>query len=533
MSALLQQARAALDAGNAQAALQAAQAAARANPNDANAHYLCAAALRMAGRSGDALAILDRLNRALPDQPDLINMAGLCRRDMGDTAGARRDFERAAKLAPQHIPALGNLAGLLAETGPDAALAVYEKLGALQPQNPEPPALAASLCLSLRDLPGAKAWLARAEAIEADALPVRSAQAGLALAEGDAARARARLDSFLQTAGGAPAPLAVAWGRLGEACHRLQDHRAAFEAWTQANRIQRQSWEVRFAGYEGPRSLASAQRLADWFAAHDPAPAETTRLTGPAPVFQVGFPRSGTTLLEQMLDAHPGIETLEEQDAIGPVIRAIGDRPQTLARLEAMPVDEINTIRAAYWQLARPQGAPPDGRVFVDKYPMNLVWLGPLMRIFPDAKIILCLRDPRDCVLSAFQQRFAVNPEMYRTLEMADCTRLYEAAMQAGQAALASDHAVPVHTVRYEDVVADYKAVMMPLIRFLGLKWDAAIEEYRGKAETKRIKTPSAPQVVQPLYASSIGKWRSYAFALEPVQGMLAPWITRYGYETE
>lgn len=533
MSALLQQAQAALNAGHAAAALQAARAAVQAHPNDANAHYLCAAALRMAGRSGDALAILDRLNRALPDQPDLLNMAGLCRRDMGDTAGAKRDFERATGLAPQHIPALGNLAGLLADTGPEAALAVYEKLGELQPQNPEPLALAASLCLTLRDLPRAKACLARAEAIDADALVVRSAQAGLALAEGDAARARSRLDGYLTTVKGAPAQMTVAWGRLGEACHRLQDHRAAFEAWTQANRIQRQSWEVRFAGYEGPRSLASAQRLADWFAAHDPASVQPSRLTGPAPVFQVGFPRSGTTLLEQMLDAHPGIETLEEQDAIGPIIQAIGDTPERLARLSSLATDEINALRAAYWRAARSDGPPETGRVFIDKYPMNLVWLGPLMRIFPDAKIILCLRDPRDCVLSAFQQRFAVNPEMYRTLEMSDCARLYDAAMRAGQAALASGHAVPVHTVRYEDVVADFKAVMAPLIRFLGLEWDEAIEGYREKAATKRIKTPSAPQVVQPLYGSSIGKWRSYAFALEPVQGMLASWIERYGYETE
>lgn len=533
MSALLQQARAALEAGNAQAALQAAQAAVKANPNDANAHYLAAVALRMAGRAGEALKRLDLLNRKLPDQPDLVNMTGLCRRDMGDLRGAERDFERVIALHPDHAPAIGNLASLMAGPAPEKALPLYEKLAALQPQNPEPFALAAALCVRIRDIKAAKAFAARASAIAPEAWLVRSAQAAIALAGDEAGLARELLESVMASARGAPPLLATAWGRLGDACHKQKDYPAAFAAWQSANDVQRSAYDGCFAAYDGPRSLASAERLGRWFENHDPAPPDMSELRGPAPVFQVGFPRSGTTLLEQMLDAHPDIETLEEQDAIGPVIRAIGDRPQTLARLEAMPVGEINAIRAAYWQLARPQGAPPDGRVFVDKYPMNLVWLGPLMRIFPDAKIILCLRDPRDCVLSAFQQRFAVNPEMYRTLEMTDCARLYDAAMQAGQAALASDHAVPVHTVRYEDVVADYKAVMGPLIRFLGLKWDPAIEEYREKAETKRIKTPSAPQVVQPLYASSIGKWRSYAFALEPVQGMLAPWITRYGYETE
>jgi tetratricopeptide (TPR) repeat protein len=531
MSALLKQAQTALNAGNAAAALQATQAAVKANPNDANAHYLQACALRMAGRAGDALRILDFLNQRLPNQPDLINMAGLCRRDMGDVSGARRDFEQVIRLVPGHIPALGNLAGLLSDAEPEAALGIYEKLGALQPQNAEPFALAASLALSLRALGRAEAFAAKAEKIAPGAVLTRSVLAGLDLARDDAAAARQRLAGHLAGRTAPPAQLAVAWGRLGEACHRLDDFPAAFDAWSNANRIQRQDWDVRFARYDGPRSLASATRLADWFEAHDPAPVKATELEGPAPVFQVGFPRSGTTLLEQMLGAHPGIETLEEQDAIGPIIQAIGDTPTSLARLKDLPITEINAIRAAYWAQARPDGPPPDDRVFIDKYPMNLVWLGPLMRIFPDAKIIFCLRDPRDCVFSAFQQRFAVNPEMYRTLEVAECAQLYDTAMRAGQAAMAASHAVPVHSVRYEDVVADYRGVMTPLFEFLGLDWDEAVETYREKAEIKRIKTPSAPQVVKPLYASSIGKWRAYEFALEPALATLKPWVERYGYD--
>ena len=531
MTAFVQQAWSALNAGNVQGALQSAQAAVKANPNDANAHYAMAAALRMAGRAGDALKILDTLVRNIPNQADLVNMAGLCRRDMGDTAGARRDFETALAIRGDHLPALGNLAVLVSETDPDAALALYEKLAELQPANPEPLAVAASLCLTMRDPARAKTLAGKAEAISPDAILVRSVRAGIDLAEDDPVSARARLETALPGAQGHPAQLSVAWGRLAEPCHKLKDHDAAFAAWSEANAIQRRSWDVRFTGYDGPRSLASAQRLADWFAENDPAPV-TTGLKGPAPVFQVGFPRSGTTLLEQMLDAHPAIETLEEKDAIGPVIRAIGDTPDRLARLASLGADEINAVREAYWREARPDGPPGKGHVFIDKYPMNLVWLGPLMRVFPDAKVIFCLRDPRDCVFSAFQQRFAVNPEMYRTLEIGECAELYDAAMRAGQAALASDHAVPVHTVRYEDLVADYRGVMDGLLDFLGVGWDEAVAGYREKAESKRIKTPSAPQVVKPLYTGSIGKWRCYDFALEAVQGRLAAWVKEYGYET-
>ena len=485
MSALLQQAQAALNAGNAQAALQAAQAAVSANPNDANAHYLSAVALRMAGRAGEALKILDVLNQRLPDQPDLIK-----------------------------------------------AIPLFEQLARLQPQNPEPLALAASLCVRMRDHEPARDFAARAVSIAPDAWLVRSAQTAIALAEDDFDGARNLLEPVMTSARGVPAQLATAWGRLADACHNLEDYPAAFAAWQAANELQRSAWDGRFADYDGPRSLASAERLARWFENHDPEPVDASALAGPAPVFQVGFPRSGTTLLEQMLDAHPDIETLEEQDAIGPVIKAVGDRPQTLARLGKLTADEINAIRAAYWRQARPQGPPPAGRVFVDKYPMNLVWLGPLMRIFPDAKIVLCLRDPRDCVLSAFQQRFAVNPEMYRTLKIDDCARLYDAAMKAGQVALASAHAVPVHSVRYEDLIADWRGVITPLLEFLGPGWHDDVAAYREHAQGKRIKTPSAPQVVKPLYTGAIGKWSAYRFALEPALPVLAPWIDKYGYET-
>lgn len=531
MSALLQQAQAALNAGNARAALQAAQAAVSANPNDANAHYLSAVALRMAGRAGEALKILDVLNQRLPDQPDLINMAGLCRRDMGDRVGAQNDFERVVKLRPDHAPAIGNLATLLAGPAPEQAIRQFERLAALQPQNPEPLALAAALCVRTHDLDSAKTLTRRAAAIAPDAWLVRSAQAAIALAEDDAASARALLEPVMASAKGAPAQLATAWGRLADACHKLKDHEAAFAAWTAANDIQRTASSERYAQYDGPRSLASAERLARWFENHDPEPIDASALAGPAPVFQVGFPRSGTTLLEQMLDAHPDIETLEEQDAIGPVIKAVGDRPQTLARLDKLTADGINAIRAAYWRQARPQGPPPADRVFVDKYPMNLVWLGPLMRIFPDAKIVLCLRDPRDCVLSAFQQRFAVNPEMYRTLKIDDCARLYDAAMKAGQVALASAHAVPVHGVRYEDLIADWRGVITPLLEFLGPGWHDDVAAYRERAAGKTIKTPSAPQVVKPLYTGAIGKWSAYRFALEPALPVLAPWVRKHGYE--
>jgi hypothetical protein len=232
-----------------------------------------------------------------------------------------------------------------------------------------------------------------------------------------------------------------------------------------------------------------------------------------------------------MLAAHPKIATLQEQDSIMPIIEAIGDTPDTLDRLNRLTVSDINTLRAKYWQMARPNSQVGDDVIMVDKYPTNLVWLGVLGRIFPDAKIILCLRDPRDCVLSAFQQHFAINPEMYRTLTLNDCAALYDACMGAGMAALKGLPTHQVITVRYEDLVGDYEGQIREVLQHVGLGWDDAIQDYRSLARRRRITTPSASQVIQPLYKGSLGKWRRYADEMHPVLDRLDRWAIEFGYE--
>jgi tetratricopeptide (TPR) repeat protein len=519
-----------LNAGRGLDALNAAKRALQAAPNDGNAVYLMAASFRMLNRMDDAERLLNRLNQAMPQQPDILNMLGLTLRDQGRPDDARRTFDTGRRHAPARHPIWGNLALLLQDYDPDAAITLYQEMIRLDPGNIEPKAMLAAFYAVRGNVDETLALVDDVLAIDAHHLTANSARAEAMLLEKKPELARDCLRSILPSAEGPPLNLALAWRRLAKAHDALDETKDAFAAWTQANTVQRKEWSERWELYDGPRSVHSARRLSDWFTNNTPTISKQ-RLQGPAPVFQVGFPRSGTTLLENMLAAHPKIVTLQEQDSIMPIIEAIGDTPDTLCQLDRLAVSEINELRARYWEKARRDGASNSDPIMIDKYPTNLVWLGVLGRIFPDAKIILCLRDPRDCVLSAFQQHFAINPEMYRTLTLDDCANLYDACMAAGMASIKSLPKQQIITVRYDDLIADHERQIKRVLDHLALDWDDEIRNYRVQASQRRITTPSAPQVVQPLYTSSLGKWTRYATQMKPIMATLENWVNEFGYD--
>jgi hypothetical protein len=201
-----------------------------------------------------------------------------------------------------------------------------------------------------------------------------------------------------------------------------------------------------------------------------------------------------------------------------------------LASWQALPHAEIQDRRRRYWENATAALKEPlAGRVLVDKLPLNLVLLPAIARIFPDAKIIVALRDPRDAVLSAFQQRFGMNPAMAQMLELGSAARYYDAAMTLLERCR-EKLPLDMHQVRYEDVVADLEGAARGLAAFLDLPFEPAMLEFSATARRRDIATPSARQVVQPLYARSVGRWRAYAYHLSPVLPLLAPWAERFGY---
>jgi hypothetical protein len=162
--------------------------------------------------------------------------------------------------------------------------------------------------------------------------------------------------------------------------------------------------------------------------------------------------------------------------------------------------------------------------------PLNATLLPVIYRLFPQAKIVFAVRDPRDCVLSCYQQRFGMNAAMFQLLRLETAAAYYDAVM--GLVRVCRERLpLDVHEVRHEAVVGDFDAAVGALLSFLGLTWDDAVRGYAETARRRVIATPSAAQVVQPLYTSSQGKWRNYRRFLAPVLPVLDPWVAAFGYE--
>lgn len=251
----------------------------------------------------------------------------------------------------------------------------------------------------------------------------------------------------------------------------------------------------------------------------------------PVPVFMIGFPRSGTTLLDNMLDAHPSCRVLEEKATIIAVHAAIiAAGEQYPDRLRDMMPTEIEGYRRQYWETVRKFINLEDDELLVDKLPLNIIRVPLIKRILPNAKFILSVRHPCDCVLSCYMQSFAMNAAMANFLTLEDAANLYRDMMSLWQACETS-LSLDVHQVRYEDLTNDFEKELRAVVAFLGLKWDDAILEYRQRIEEKGlVTTPSYHQIGEPIYDRATARWERYREYLEPQMPTLEPFLLNFGY---
>ena len=246
----------------------------------------------------------------------------------------------------------------------------------------------------------------------------------------------------------------------------------------------------------------------------------------PAPVLLVGFPRSGTTLLDTFLMGHSDVTVLEEIEFIDPVERILGKIP-TLPERSAAELEQARQAYLAEMDLHLPK---EHGGLVVDKLPLKLLAIPYLHAMFPDLRIIFAQRHPCDCVLSCFMQAFALNNAMACFLDIGDSAEYYDAILSFWVRARET-LGLNVETVIYEKLIDDAEGSLRPVVDFLGLEWKDGLLDHRATAKARgAISTPSFDQVVQPLSDKASGRWRRYEKQLEPVLPLLLPWAERLGY---
>lgn len=499
-------------------------------PAEPNALQLLGLVRTQEGRLAEAIDLLERSRKAQHPGVHLLNNLGIAYRRARRFEQARSTLLEAVAMDPRFAPAQCNLGNVLLDLEDlPAATRAFEASIRAKPDYAEAHAAIAKIAELSHDLTAARAAAMRALTFDPQHPVANLALARVDLREDRPAVAAARLQAMTGRSIAAATNAAITHGLLGQALDRLGNFEQAFAAFTQANAIQCQIAEPSMPR-QSMMSPASVARLTDFVASSQrsiwDAGGEATR----SPTFFVGFPRSGTTLVEQILAAHPSIATMEEKDILAQAIAPSVGSSDWLTAFAALDHAQLAERRALYWRSAEPHLKGNRDGLVIDKLPLNTILLAPAHRLFPDAKIIFALRDPRDVVLSCFQQTFDMNAAMFEFLTLETAARYYDAVMRLFGGTRAK-LPLTLHMIRYEDLLADFEGETRRLLQFLEIPWAESVRSYRDNAKKRLINTPSASQVVRPLYTSARGKWRNYRAQLEPVLPLLEPWAQAFGYE--
>lgn len=506
------------------------------------------------GRLDAAAEAYDRAVAAQPDDFESWNNLGNVRVALGDPARAVDAFQAALDLRPDILPLYLNVSETLAQLERnEARRRVMRQAAELAPDDPriltelglaesalqahaeaeaawrsalrsDPLYLPAylELGLLLENLNRVDELNALIE--EAEANNMVEAELGFLKAWG--LRRQGRFEEAQPLAEAIPPTInPVRRARLiAEIADRLGQSERAFQAYALMNEMSRATR----AAPAGPSYREHVERSAalltpEWRAswreldiAREPA----------SPIFLVGFPRSGTTLLDTLLMNMPELHVLEELPVMNQVDVALGDE----ARLADLDAQEANRLRRLYFETLAEVSPPAPGKRIVDKHPLRMARMPIVNRLFPDARIIFVERHPCDVVLSCFMANFQLNQAMRSFSDLEEAARTYDAVFTAWTKAEAV-LPISVHRVRYEHMVEDLPREMRPLLDFLGLGWDEKVLDNQAAAASRgHVRTASYAQVTEPIYTRSAGRWERYRTQLAPVLPILAPWAEKMGY---
>jgi tetratricopeptide (TPR) repeat protein len=460
-------------AGRMPEAIQAWREAIALEPNRAESYHQLARELGELKLMQEALQCLDR---AIALQPD--NVAFHCTRGEAmiyqqNGEGAVAAFRQAVAVSPDSKPAWAGLGWALRLLGRfEEAEACVKRLREIDPTD----------LLSIRHVPWSGNQAQEPEEIERL----------ISVVDRPEANAEARI-----SAGFALARLFDEAGRFDE----------AFARYAAANALLRQNWPPTGERFDAERFVRSVDSLIDVNTGQHVAEAAVSGSMSELPVFIVGMPRSGTTLVEQICSSHSRIFGAGELEAV-PLIAAKLARQQGAESMQVEARRQAADAHVLYLHKLG-QGAL---RV-VDKFPDNVLLVGLIARLFPRARIVYCSRDPRDISLSCYFQRFADKAQPF-AYDLADCGRRCRAVQRLAAHWL---KLLPFHMieVNYEKLVEDLEGESRRLIEFLGLDWEPACLDFHRTERT--VATVSLWQVRQPLYKSSVGRWRNYEKHLGPL----------------
>jgi tetratricopeptide (TPR) repeat protein len=251
-----------------------------------------------------------------------------------------------------------------------------------------------------------------------------------------------------------------------------------------------------------------------------------------SPAFLVGFPRSGTTLLDTILRSNSKISVVEEQQMLSVTDSFLSQNGYSdFSEQLITPRLKLEAQKIYTKELSKHIDTTLADKVFVDKLPLNLLKAPLIHQLYPNAKFILALRHPMDTILSCWMQNFKLNRAMAIMVDMDRIVDFYCIAMETFKICR-TYYNLDVHEIRYEDLINNFQKESEAVVQFLNLNWEPEMENYQDTAIKRgRIYTPSYSQVVQPIYKEAQYRWLNYKKYLEQYLDQVEPWILEFGYD--
>jgi tetratricopeptide (TPR) repeat protein len=487
------------------------------------------------GRRADALTLFAQAIREEPNNVRAYVMAARAVAEQFEFERMDELFSQLTRRAPNHPGVhhyIGETYGLLKL--PHRAIASYERAAALPGAGPPTWMELASLHERSHRLDEAEELIERAVRSGYD-LPL------VWLVRGRIQRRQKRLEeaestfrALTERAAGSEWAC-QAWGEIALLNDQAGDYAGAVDAIERCKRLQKLHEHPHQRAAE--KTESTIRQLIDAISREDFRrwQEEGRQLEPRRMALLTGFPRSGTTLLEQVLDAHPDLISSEERDFIGSELlhslTANRGKVTLLQALNELRTDEIERERRRYFRAMEYLSDEPIGpRMHLDKNPAYNLTLPIVLRVFPETRLVIALRDPRDVVLSCYLRYLPLNSVSVRFLTVERTAERYALDMSAWLK-MRELIDVPWCEICYELAVADLETQARKALDTLGLAWNSQVLGYRERLlKSKQVTSPTYEAVAQPIYTGAIGRWRHYERLLEPAFKTLEPFIREFGY---
>ncbi len=495
-----------------------------------------ARALWQLNRFDEALAGFDRAVRRCPNN-------SLALVDASRAFGARFEIARAEELLDRLIEINGRRADVLHLAGqsyrmifrPDKAADCFRRALALNAALTDTRLELALQCERRHRLEEALSLVEEGLKLDPEYHAMTLIKARLLRRSGQDAAAESLLRRLADDAAVHPQLQAQAWAELAQLLDRAGQFDDAMASMLRCKEIVRADeapfWresEVLLRHLDDVGSGVTADHLGRWRAQ------ASNELSPRRHAVLCGFPRTGTTLLEQVLDSHSDLVSSDEREAFARDIFPSMWQSRTtpvpgLEALDAIPSERLVALRSRYFgYLEAALNEPIGGRMHLDKNPTLTLLLPAMLRLVPETRVVLALRDPRDVVVSCFMQFLPLNPNSVSFLTLERTAQRYAHDMESWRQL--RDRFEGWIEVRYEDTVLQLEREARRVLEFLGLPWEAGVLQYRDRLRDKPVASPTYEAVSKPLYTSAMGRWRNYEKHLEPVLKLLEPSIGAFRY---